>query len=147
MTFKRSHHRGSALVEFSQVITTLMLLSLGVFDFGLAIQQGVTVSAAAHAGAEYGATEGNSNDIVGMQNAAAASAPGLTNFSSIASTWCTCSVTSGVTVNCSTTLCNTYDLPIQYVQVQTSATVPILFRFAGAPLSIPLNGVSTLRAR
>ena len=103
----------SALVEFSLVITTLMLLSLGVFDFGLAIQQGVTVSAAAHAGAEYGATEGNSNDIVGMQNAAAAS----------------------------------YDLPIEYVQVQTSATVPILFRFAGAPLSIPLNGVSTLRAR
>jgi Flp pilus assembly protein TadG len=139
--------KGSALIEFSLVVTVMLLLALGVFDFGLAIQQGIQVSAAAHAGAEYGATEGNSNDIVGMQNAAAAAAPGISNFSSIASTWCTCSVTSGVTVNCTTTLCNTYDLPIQYVQVQTTANVPILFRFTGLPLSIPLGGVSTLRAK
>jgi Flp pilus assembly protein TadG len=146
MTRKRNQ-RGSALIEFSLVITVLMLLALGVFDFGLAIEQGITVLAAAHAGAEYGATEGNSNDIVGMQNAAASAAPGLANFSVIASTWCTCSVTTGIAVNCSTTVCNTYDLPSQYVQVQTSAAMPILFGFAGSPVSIPLSGVSTLRAR
>jgi Flp pilus assembly protein TadG len=144
---RRRKQTGSAMIEFSLVVTVMLLLALGVFDFGLAIQQGIQVSAAAHAGAEYGATEGNSNDVVGMQNAASAAAPGIANFSSVASTWCTCSVTSGVTVNCTTTICNTYDLPIQYVQVQTSATVPILFRFAGSPLSIPLSGVSTLRAR
>jgi len=146
MTAKQEE-RGSALVEFSLVITVLLLLALGVFDFGLAIQQGITVMGAAHAGAEYGAAEGNSNDIVGMQNAALAAAPGLVHFSVIASTWCTCSVTSGVAVNCTTTICNTYDLPVQYVQVKTSAAVPLLFGFAGSPMSIPLSGVSTLRAR
>jgi hypothetical protein len=97
-----------------------MLLALGAADFGLIIEQGIAVSAAAHAGADFGAVEGN--------------------------TWCTCSVNSSTVVVC-TSLCNTYDLPVQYVQVQTTTTVPMLFRFPGLPLNVSLGGYSILRAR
>lgn len=137
--------RGSGLIEFTLLILVLMLLALGVFDFGLAIQQGIVVSAAAYAGAEFGAAEGNLNNTVGMQTAALKAAPGL-GITANATSFCTCSAGSTNTVSC-TTLCNTYDLPIQYVQVQASVTVPVLFRFAGLPLTIPLSATSVLRAR
>jgi Flp pilus assembly protein TadG len=142
---KTSEH-GSALIEFSLLILVLLLLALGVFDFGFAIEQGIVVASAAHAGAEYGAAEGNCNNTAGMQSAAMAAAPGIANFSATATTWCVCVAGSSSVIPC-TTNCNIYDLPIQYVQVQTSASVPVLIPFTGLPPSISLTGVSTMRAR
>jgi len=139
--------QGSALIEFSLMIMVLMMLSIGVVDFGLAIEQGIVVSSAAHAGAEYGATEGNSNNTASMQTAALNAGKSLgSTLTATATTWCTCTAGSLTTVSC-TSLCSLYDPPIQYVQVQTTATVPILLRFSGLPRTIPLNGNSTLRAR
>jgi Flp pilus assembly protein TadG len=142
---RRQSERGSVILEFTFMIPVLMLLALGVVDFAMAIEQGIAVSAAAHAGADFGAVEGNSNNIAGMQSAAIAAAPGVP-ISAVATTWCTCSVNSSATVTC-TTICNTYDLPVQYVQVKTTTTVPVLFRFPGLPLTVSLGGSSVLRAR
>jgi Flp pilus assembly protein TadG len=142
---RKAGGRGSGLIEFTLLILVLMLLALGVFDFGLAIEQGIVVSAAAYAGAEYGAAEGNLNDTVGMQTAAVHAASGL-GITANPSTFCTCSPGSTNIVSC-TIRCNTYDLPIQYVQVQASVTVPVLFRFSGLPLNIPLSATAVLRAR
>ena len=141
----RAPERGSGLIEFTLLIMVLLLLILGVFDFGMAVEQGIVVSAAAHDGAEFGAAEGNANNTAGMQTAALNAAQGISGLSAIASTWCTCTA-GGITVSC-TSLCSTYYAPIQYVQVTTSATVPVLLRFAGLPSTIPLSGISTLRAR
>ncbi len=137
--------RGSVLLEFACIVPVLMLLALGAADFGLIIEQGIAVSAAAHAGADFGAVEGNANNTAGMQSAAIAAAPGV-QISAVANTWCTCSVNSSTVVVC-TSLCNTYDLPVQYVQVQTTTTVPMKFRFPGLPLNVSLGGYSILRAR
>ena len=139
--------RGSGLIEFALLILVLMLLALGVFNLGLAIEAGDTISAAARAGAFFGASDGNASNTSGMQNAALNAATGLTaSMTANASTWCTCSAGSAVTVSC-TSLCNTYNPPVQYVQVQTSATIPLLFNFPGVPLTIPLTATFTLRAR
>jgi Flp pilus assembly protein TadG len=137
--------RGSALIEFSLLITVLMLLLLGVVDFSLAIRQAMTVNGAAAAGARYGAAEGNANNTANMASAALNAANGVSGMTATATTWCSCSA-GGTVVNCSIT-CNTYDLPIQYVQVQTAATLPLLFRFPNLPLSIGINGSATMRAR
>ena len=123
-----------------------MLLTLGVFDFGLAIEQGIVVAAAAHAGAEYGAADGNANNTSAMVTAALNAAPGLSLVTATATTWCTCTSGGTTTVSCAS-LCNTYDIPIQYVQVKTDATIPVLIRFAGLPTTIVLSSSSTLRAR
>ncbi len=139
--------RGSALIEFSLLIMSLMLITLGVFNFGLAIQQGMSVSAAAHAGAVYGATEGNYQNTSGMQTAALAAAKGISStVTATATSWCTCTDGSTTAVACNS-LCNTYNPPFAYVTVTTSATIPLLFRFANLPLTIPLSGSSTLRVR
>jgi Flp pilus assembly protein TadG len=132
-------------VEFAFMVPVLMLLTLGVVDFGLIIEQGIAVSAAAHAGANFGAVEGNANNTSGMQSAALAAAPGVTMVA-VATTWCTCSVNSSTIVSC-TIVCNTFDLPLQYVQVKTSASIPMLFRFSGLPLNVQVAGSSLLRAR
>jgi Flp pilus assembly protein TadG len=136
---------GSALVEFTFIVPVFMLLSLGVINFALVIEQGIAVSAAAHAGAEYGAVEGNQNNLVGMQTAASVSTNAVT-IAAVASTWCTCSVNSSLVVACTST-CNTYDQPVQYVQVKTTATVPVLIPYTGLPVNVKLAGSSILRAR
>jgi Flp pilus assembly protein TadG len=144
---RRASGRGSGLIEFALLVLILMLLALGVFNLGLAIEAGDTISAAARAGAFFGASDGNANNTSGMQNAALNSATGLTaSMTANASTWCTCTAGSATTVSC-TSLCNTYGPPIQYVKVQTSATIPLLFNFPGVPLTIPLGASFTLRAR
>lgn len=132
-------------MEFTFIVPVIMLLTLGVVNFGLVIEQGIAVSAAAHAGAEYGAVEGNENNLTGMQNAATVSTNAV-SISAVASTWCTCSVNSGTVVACTST-CNTYDLPVQYVQVKTTATVPVLIPYLGLTGSVRLAGLSLLRAR
>jgi len=137
--------RGSGLVEFTLLILVLMLLALGVFDFGIFIQQGMAVSSAARAGAEFGAVDGNASNTAGMISAAHSAAPNVTSLNVSAATWCTCTP-NGTTVDCGS-LCNTYDLPIQYVQVNTGATVPVMIRFPGIPQFIPLAGSSTIRAK
>ncbi len=136
---------GSALVEFTFIVPVFMLLTLGVVNFALAIEQGIAVSAAAHAGAEYGAVEGNENNLIGMQTAATVSTNAVT-ISAAASTWCVCSVNSSTIVSC-TSICNTYDLPVQYVQVRTTATVPVLIPYTSLPANVKLAGLSILRAR
>jgi len=136
---------GSTLIEFTFVVPVFMLLTLGVVNFALAIEQGIAVTAAAHAGAEYGAVEGNQNNLIGMQTAASVSTNAVT-ISAVASTWCTCSVNSSAIVSC-TSICNTYDLPVQYVQVKTTATVPVLIPYMSLPGNVKLAGSSILRAR
>jgi len=140
-----SGERGSGLVEFTLLILVLMLLALGVFDFGVFIQQGMAISAAARAGAEFGAVDGNASNTAGMVSAAQSAAPNVTALSVSSATWCTCTP-NGTTVSCGS-LCNTYDLPIQYVQVKTGATVPVMIQFPGIPHSIQLAGSSIIRAR
>ncbi len=82
-----------------------------------------------------------------MQAVAQLNASAIGTLAAVATTWCTCSVNSSVMVNCTTATCNTYDLPIQYVQTQATATVPVLIGFPGLPLNFSLSAVSTLRAR
>jgi Flp pilus assembly protein TadG len=137
--------RGSGLVEFTLLILVLMLLALGVFDFGIVIQRGMAISAAVRAGAEFGAADGNANNTAGMISAAQSAAPTISSLHVSAATWCACTP-NGTTVSCGS-LCNTYDLPIQYVQVNAGASAPVMFRFPGIPRYISLAGSSTLRAR
>ena len=136
---------GVALIEFALLVSGLLGLCLGFVGFAFAITNAITLSACAQAGARYGTAEGNSNDTAGITAAATKAAYGLSGLSVKPSTWCACSAGGGA-VSCSTT-CNTYDLPIQYVQVQTSASIPLLFRFAGIPLNIQMSSSATMRAK
>jgi len=142
---RKSHQRGSATVEFALLISFLLVLFLTIVDFSKSTADSMALDAAAQAGARYGAAEGNLNDTSGMGTAATAAAPAVSGMAVTATTFCTCT-SGGSTVNCSTATCNTYDLPMQYVKVQTSATVPLLFHFGGIPLNIQMSATAVLRA-
>ena len=141
---RKLHQRGSVIVEFALLITFLLLFFLTIVDFSKCTSDSMALDAAAQAGARYGAAEGNSNDTAGMATAATAAAPAVSGMAITASTFCTCT-SGGALVSCATT-CNTYDLPIQYVKVQTSVTQPLLFHFGGIPLNIQMTATAVLRA-
>jgi Flp pilus assembly protein TadG len=133
---------GSALVDFAVLLPVLVLIFIGVVDYTLFLQQEMQVTEAAAAGATYGAIPGNQKDFTGMQTAARNAAPGISGFAVTAVDIFTC--TPGGTAVTSATICAGYGTPIEYVQVQTSATSPPLLSYAGMS-SLNLKGSATVR--
>jgi Flp pilus assembly protein TadG len=132
----------SALLEFSLLVPLVVIMFLGVVDFGVAIAQAMTVQDAARAGAEYGTIAGN---VPNTANGWAAN--GLVGFNTpVATTWCSCTA-GGSHVGCtsSVTACSG-GIQVQYVQVQTSANVQLLVNFYGTT-SLTVNGLAVLRVQ
>lgn len=140
-----SAEAGSSLLEFSLLLPLVVFMFFGIVDLSLAISQAITVAGAAEAGALYGTLAGNANDSAGMQNAAVLASNGLSGFAATATTWCSCT-SAGAPVSCSSS-CSNSASPIEYVQVQTTATASILAHYPGLPTSIPLSGFSVLRVQ
>ena len=138
--------RGSAIVEFALLISFLLIFFLTIVDFSKATADSMALEAAAQAGARYGAADGNLNNTAGMATAASAAAPAVNGMTVTASVFCSCT-SGGALVSCTTGTCNTYDLPMQYVEVQTGATVPLLFHFGGIPLNIQMSATAVMRAQ
>ena len=93
--------RGLAAVEFGLIAPVLIMLVLGLFDFGLAYRQQLNVNAAAEAGASYAVTNGfNATQISSAVTSSVAgiqSSPAPTEF-------CGCpNATSGITQSSSPT--------------------------------------------
>lgn len=137
-----SSENGSVVVEFCLILPVLVLLFVGVIDLGLGVQQAMVVSEAAHAGTAYSCLPGKASDLQGMQNAAVAAAGTVSPFSVTAANWCSCTA-NGSQVLCSST-CGGAS-PIEYAQVKTSATLPVLLGYPGLPASFSLNGFSAVR--
>jgi Flp pilus assembly protein TadG len=139
------NQRGMALIEFSFTMTLLLLLVMGVIDFALVIQKAMVVNEAAYVAAQWGASPYNSWNLTEMQTIAQNSATGVAGFSAVATKWCTCSP-AGSAVACTST-CTGNGTPIAYVQVATSATAPVLFRYSVLPISVPLGGLCVMRVQ
>ncbi len=139
--------KGSALLEFSLIVPLLVLMFVGVVDFGLAISQAITVTQAAEAGAQYGTLAGNTADFPGMVSAATRAANGLSGFSvtPYPYAWCSCTP-AGTVVSCSSS-CSNSASPIEYIQVGTTATVSVLANYPGLPTTITIVGRSILRVQ
>lgn len=150
MSFLRSEE-GSSLLEFSLILPLMLLLFIGVVDLGFAVAESMSVEDAARAGAEYGSLPGKVNDLAGMQTAARNAAGGLSTLQVTASNWCSCTP-NGSPTPCAST-CSGSGNPVQYVQVQTSATVntvlgvKTILNYTGLPTSLTLQGFSALRVQ
>jgi len=82
---------GSAAVEFAITAPFLVLLALGIADYGAMVAQSSSLAAYARAGAEYAASQaGQGNFPVSV----AAFCPGCSNSSSTASCFCSDNTTS-----------------------------------------------------
>ena len=139
--------RGSSLVELGLVLMTLLLMLIGVIDFGRAYYLSVEVSSAAYAGALYGSQ--NNSDTAGMQSAASTDAADVSGLSAVATYGCECSDGSGTSsAKCTSapTGCNSGTNTVNYVKVTTSATYTLLFPWPNLPRTIALQGSAQLHA-
>lgn len=137
---------GQALVELALMFPMFILLLVGAAEFGRLAYAAIEVSNAARAGAAYGAqTHLTASDLTGIKLAATQDAPNVTGVIATASNSCACS--TGGTIPCiyALSLCPSPARIIEYVHVNTTATVDTMFNYPGFPHTFTLTGQATMR--
>lgn len=140
---------GQALVELALVLPLFFLLLFGAAEFAFLAYASIEVSNAARAGVAYGAQSHiTASDFSGMQTAALSDGSNVAALSATATNFCACSSAPSSQVACSTALivCSPEPThPVEFVQVNTTATVNPPFHIAGLPQLFTLQGQAIMR--
>jgi Flp pilus assembly protein TadG len=148
MRFKRlknivSSEAGNSLVETGLFLPVLLLLLMGVADFGRAYYLAIEVAGAAHAGAVYGAQ--NITDTTGMQNAAKLNSPDVSGLVATGTWGCECSDGTASSASCSITPICSVNV-VYYAKVITTVTYHPIMPWKGINSSMILTGSTTMRS-
>jgi Flp pilus assembly protein TadG len=141
------NERGQALVELALTLPLFILLIVAAAEFGRLAYAAVEVANAARAGAAYAAQSGiTAKDAAGIQQAAKQDAPNVTGIAATSTRSCYCSTGGGALV-CTNALasCASPARIIQYVTVNSTATVGPLFNYPGLPHTFNLSGQAIMR--
>jgi hypothetical protein len=134
---------GQALLELALTLPLLALLLLGAGEFGRLAYAAIETSNAARAGVQYGAQNHvTASDYAGMQLASLDDGPNVPGLAATATHFCSCA--DGAASTCSSGDC-TGSRIIEYVQVNTTATVDPLIHVPGLPATYTLNGQAVMR--
>lgn len=141
--FQRSQ-RGSAAIELAVVSPLLLLLIIGVLDYGRAFYTSITVANAARAGAEYGA-EGpvQSANIAGMMDFAQGDGQDAGTLTLSARRYCEC---AGTAAAC-TTACAGGAAPDVFVEVTATKALSMLLPYPGLPSTLSIARTATFRSQ
>ncbi len=147
MRFKRlkiiSSEAGNSLVETGLFVPLLLLLLMGVADFGRAYYLAIEVAGAAHAGAVYGAQ--NITDTTGMQNAAKLNSPDVSGLVATGTWGCECSDGTASSASCAITPTCSVNV-VYYAKVITTVTYHPIMPWQGINSSMILTGSTTMRS-
>ena len=145
LRISRSEH-GGALVELAVVLPVLILIAIGVMDYGRVYYTSVTVSNAARAGAEWGAygMTGSATKDAQIQSFAKIEGAEAGTFTVTSSHFCRCSPT-GVDVSCTTGSCGAYGKPQIYVTATATKKVALLLKYPGLPDTVTISRSATFR--
>lgn len=138
---------GNVTIEMAFLMTFLLTLVLGAYDFGrLALEQ-ATVTNAARAGAQWAVlAQANASDSTGITQAARDEADDVNNELNITPrSFCRCSGSS-TEVACTSNCADGQYAP-RYVQVTVQDTLDLLFTYPGIDDIQSLSSVSTMRVR
>ncbi|MGC1782882.1 MAG: TadE/TadG family type IV pilus assembly protein [Acidobacteriaceae bacterium] len=134
---------GQALVELAFTLPLLALLLLGAGEFARLAYAAIETSNAARAGVQYGAQNHvTASDFAGMQIAATDDGTDVPQIVATATHFCGCA--NGTVSTCASGDC-TGSRIIEYVQVNTTATVDPLIHVPGLPTTFTLNGQAIMR--
>ena len=149
---------GQALVEFAAVLPFLLILAVGVIEFGRYAYIGILVGSAARAGTAYGAQSlPLSADTAGITAAAQADYKNNGQDPTLLQTTnqtlvCGCdSAGAVVTANCDPTInvnagkCTGGAHWVVTLSVTASGQFPALFRYPGIPTPITITRISSMR--
>lgn len=148
---RRARQGGQAMMELCLVLPVLLLLLVGVIEFGRAAYFDIEVTDAARAGALYGAQSmADAADQLAitqavLNNAQDVPAAQATITSSVS---CTCpdSGTIGTAANCTGGALGCTPAQV-YVTVEVQYPLQTLFQFPGIPSPFNLTGISSMPVR
>jgi hypothetical protein len=137
---------GTAIIELAIAIPVLILLALGVADFGRMFFTGITVANAARAAAEYGASSiDNSKDTAKINQAGRDEGGDVSGILVTSSRFCRC--TDGSVPSCDTGSCaGSYPMEV-FVKAYAHKTVNLMLRYPGLPASMTFRDSATFRAQ
>ena len=137
---------GGSLIEAAIVVPLLLLLVLGVGDFGRIMYYGITLENAARAGAAFGSqSTGHLSDTNGIRQAAEQEAQNIGSISVSSQKICEC---TGGSVSCTTSNCSGYGAPMAFVEVTTTTTfTPLSSAFPGIPGATLLTRTAKVRSQ
>ena len=133
---------GSAAVEFALLAPVLVMIVMGMIDYGSVMNQTMQVAAAAHAGAEYAIRNGwNANGI----QTAVTGATTLTVSASPAPQLVTACISNGAVVTTAAPTCASGAKPGHYVVVSAQATVTPLVAWPSFVMPAAVSSQATIR--
>ena len=140
--FRRSS-RGGAAVELAVITPLLVLLAIGVMDYGRVFFTSIAVANAARAGSEWGAFDNNRPlQQTAIQNFAMSDAQEF-GITVNAQRVCKC----GDTVGSCTASCGAYGEARVFVVVTATKSVAMLLPYPGLPSTIAVSRTATFRAQ
>jgi TadE-like protein len=166
MKFRFRDNRGSALVELAFVTPIFLTIITGTFELGRIAYYAIEVQSASRAGASYGSVNyGNAfSSNATIQQAAKDDAPDIPNLVvNSPYTYCVCETVDTTTtpptatfsgalactdptiIGCTAESSTSVQLPIDYIKVDTQATIDPLIHLPGLPLTYTLYGSTRLR--
>lgn len=151
----RLGERGVALVELALALPALMMLLVGLIEFGRLAYFTIEVGNAAHAGAQYGSLS-PTNTMAGMQEAALGDGQNTIDpaMTATAQSVCTCwSVStqsespSPPTPSACSLPCSSGGYRVTYAQVTVTGTINTLFNYGalGLPSSWTVSRTARMR--
>ncbi len=135
--------RGSALVELALLAPILIVLVIGVAEYGRFAYMSIEIANAARAGVQYGAQNHiTASDTTGMQNAATTDGADVPGISAVAVHSCKCA--DGTNSTCLATDCSTSQI-VEFVQVNTTAALSPMFNYPGVSNTLTVKGQAIMR--
>jgi len=143
--------RGASVMELAVLLPLLLVLFIGIIDFGRVFYTAMTISHAARAGVQYGAQNNiRSGDFAGMRQAAQGSAGDVAGVTVTACRYCRCADGTGSCTNCTdgSDGCSTGSgclndcptgAPQVFVRVTADKVFTTLFPYPGLPSTADLN--------
>jgi Flp pilus assembly protein TadG len=137
------------MVELAVVLPVLVLIAIGVMDYGRVYFTSVAVANAARAGAEWGAfgKAGAHADNANIQNFAKLDGAEVGTMTVTSGFVCRCPGNSA-TVSCNLAECGSgYGPPGIFVTATATKTVALILKYPGLPASITVSRTATFRAQ
>jgi hypothetical protein len=139
--------RGNVSIEMAFLVTFLLVLVMGAYDFGRLAMEQSTVTQAARAGAQFAVLDqANATNLDGMRDAARAEAEDPT-LQVTPRNFCRCPGSSTEDPSCG--VCPDGQYAPLYVEVTVTDSMDMLFDYPGLPEagSYTLTSSSTMRVR
>lgn len=140
----RADESAAALLETAVVVPVLVLLAIGVAEYGRVYFTGITVANAAMAGAEFGAQSSGTDDSTAIKTIARNDA-GDQTLVVTSNHSCRCPGSES-TVACSS-VCAGYGNPQFFVDVTASKSISLFLKSPGIPTTISVSRTATFRVQ